>query len=60
MPSYLLMMQMHMRFGTSKIISQVLPDPYRQDLAFRLLKAVSRRPKDRIKANMPFANLHED
>jgi len=36
-----------------------LPDPYRHDLAFRLFNAVSRRPNDRTKANMPFANLHE-
>lgn len=35
------------------------PDPYRQDLAFRLLSAVRRRPKERTKANIPLANLHE-
>jgi hypothetical protein len=36
-----------------------LPEPYRHDLAFRLLNAVSRSPNERTKANMPFANLHE-
>lgn len=41
-------------------VSLVLPDPYRQDLAFRLLNAVCRRPKYRTKENMPFPNLHED
>lgn len=36
-----------------------LPVPYLQDLAFLLLSAVIRRPKERTKANIPFANLHE-
>lgn len=34
--------------------------PYRHDLALRLLSAVSRRPNDKTKANIPFANLQED
>ena len=38
---------------------KTLPDPYRQDLAFLLFNAEIRRPNDRTKANIPFANLHE-
>lgn len=43
----------------AKIITSSLPEPYRQDLAFRLFNAVSRRPKDMTRANIPFANLHD-